>query len=379
MSRNLVLRPERPDPEALLRQVQAQEQRESRGKLKVFLGYASGVGKSLRMFDEGRRRRERGEDVVVGATQAKSTPEVKALLAKLEVIPLRIIDGEPVMDVEAILRRSPGVCLVDGLGHDNPPGSRNAHRWQDVEQLLDAGISVITSVNLQYIDQERERVAAIRDKEVQESVPMALIKSAEEIEIVDASEEACLELEQDGRCDDGDRIHRQQKLGQLREIALLLAASVVDHQLERYLQQHGIEQLWSAHERFLVWLTPYADATRMLASGRRNALRFHGELIAAYVTRADMTPRERAVLDKNLVLARQAEATIESLDGEDPAETILDFARHRGVTQIFAAQPGSQNWWDRVLGGTVDRLIRDAEGIDVRIFPQQRASSGSPL
>src|SRR5579859_3513873 len=136
MSRNLVLRPERPDPDVLLRQVQAQEEREKRGKLKVFLGYASGVGKSLRMFDEGRRRRERGQDVVVGATQPESTPEVKALLARLEVIPLRVVQGVPVMDVDAILRRSPGVCLVDGLGHDNPPGSGNAHRWQDVEQLL---------------------------------------------------------------------------------------------------------------------------------------------------------------------------------------------------------------------------------------------------
>jgi two-component system sensor histidine kinase KdpD len=370
MSRNLVLRPERPDPDALLRQVQAQEERERRGKLKVFLGFASGVGKSLRMFDEGRRRRDRGADVVVGATQPQSTAEVKTLLAKLEVIPLRMVEGVSVMDVEAILRRNPRVCLVDGLAHDNPPGSVNAHRWQDVEQLLEAGISVITSVNLQYIDEERERVARIRGREVQESVPLALIKSAEEIEVVDASEEACLQLDEDGSCADGDRMHRQQKLAQLREIALLLAATVVDHQLERYLQEHGIEQLWSAHERFLVWLTPYADASHMLASGRRNALRFHGELIGAYLARPDMTPGEKATLERNLALARQAGATLEALDGEDPADTILDFARHKGVTQIFAAHLGNQNWWDRVFGGAVDHLIRDAEGIDVRIFPQ---------
>jgi two-component system, OmpR family, sensor histidine kinase KdpD len=108
----------------------------------------------------------------------------------------------------------------------------------------------------------------------------------------------------------------------------------------------------------------------MLASGRRNALRFHGELIAAYVARPDMTPVERALLERNLALARQAGATLEALDGDDPADTILDFARRRGVTQIFAPQVDSQNWWDRVFGGAVDRLIRDAEGIDVRIFPQ---------
>ena len=380
MGRNLVLRPERADPEVLLRQVQAQEEREKRGKLKVFLGYASGVGKSLRMLDEGRRRRKRGEDVVVGATQPESPPDVQALLAKLEVIPLRIVQGVPVMDVEAILRRSPGVCLVDGLAHDNPPGSGgNAHRWQDVEQLLDAGISVITSVNLQYIDEERKRVAKIRGKEVQESVPLALIKRAEEIEVVDVSEEACLQMELSGPGGDGDRMHRQQRLAQLRELALLLAASVVDHQLERYLQEHGVEQLWSAQERFLVWLTPYADAARMLASGRRNALRFHGELIAAYVAQPDTTPGEKAVLERNLTLARQAGATLEALDGEDPADTILDFARHRGVTQIFAGHIDSQNWWDRVFGGAVDRLIRDAEGIDVRVFPQSDLGPARPV
>src|SRR5579862_9526658 len=120
-------------PEELLQQLQAEEDYERRGRLKVFLGYASGVGKSLRMFDEGRRRRERGQDVVVGAIQAQSTPEVRALLARLEIIPFRVVEGVTVMDVEAILRRKPAVCLVDGLGHDNPPGSGHAHRWQDVE------------------------------------------------------------------------------------------------------------------------------------------------------------------------------------------------------------------------------------------------------
>ncbi|HEY6290370.1 MAG TPA: hypothetical protein VI455_02260 [Terriglobia bacterium] len=369
MAHGLILRPERPDPEALLRKVQAEEERERRGKLKIFLGYAAGVGKSARMLDEGRRRRERGQDVVVGATQLETNLEVKALLAKLEVIPLRVVDGVPVMDVEAILRRKPYVCLVDGLAHDNPSRCPNAHRWQDVEQLLEAGISVIATVNLQYIEEERERVAEIRGRTVKESVPQAFISRADEIEVVDASPESCLETDQADPCAEGDRPRREQQLAQLRELALLLAADVVDHQLERYLQEHGIEQLWSANERFLVWITAGADAGPMLQSGSRNARRFHGELIAAYVARPDITPAERAVLDRNLALAREMGATIEALDGEDPADTVLDFARSRGVTQIFAARDGAGNWWDRVLGGPVDRLIRDADGMDVRIFP----------
>ena len=360
----------RPDPEELLRKVQAEEEQERRGKLKVFLGYAAGVGKSCRMLDEGRRRRERGEDVVVGATQLNPSAEAKALLDKLEVIPLRMVDGVPVMDVDAIVKRNPAVCLVDGLAHDNPPGSRNPHRWQDVEQLLDAGISVITSVNLQYIDEERERVAEIRGRYVEESVPYAFIARADEIEVVDASPEACLGSEGGGGAGEEGRLRREQQLAQLRELALLLAADVVDHQLERYLQGHGIDQIWSAQERFLVWITPYADAGPMLQSGARNAHRFHGELITAYHARPDLTPAERTALERNLMVAREAGANPEPLDGEDAVDVIIRFARARGVTQIFVARSAGHNWWDRIFGGPVDRLIRDADHMDVRVFPQ---------
>jgi two-component system, OmpR family, sensor histidine kinase KdpD len=361
----------RPDPEALLRKVQAEEEQARRGKLKVFLGYAAGVGKTCRMLDEGRRRRERGEDVVVGATQLNPSPEARAILEKLEVIPLRVVDGIPVMDVDAILKRSPAVCLVDGLAHDNPPGSPNPHRWQDVEQLLEAGISVITSVNLQYIDEKRERVAEIRGKCVEESVPQAFIARADEIEVVDAAPESCLGSRDDGEpAGEDGLLRREQQLAQLRELALLLAADVVDHQLERYLQGHGIDQIWSAQERFLVWITPYADAGPMLESGLRNAHRFHGELIAAYHARPDLTPAERTALEHNLTMAREAGVTPEPLDGEDAVDVIVRFARSRGVTQIFVARGAGHNWWDRIFGGPVDRLIRDADHMDVRVYPQ---------
>ena len=148
----------------LLRQVQAEEREANRGKLKIFLGYASGVGKSHRMLDEGRRRRKRGQDVVVGAVQPTLPPDVKELLNQLEVIALRDVGGSPVMDLDAILRRHPGVCIIDGLAYDNPPGSRHDKRWQDVEEILAAGISVVTSLNLQYIEEHREQVEQITGK-----------------------------------------------------------------------------------------------------------------------------------------------------------------------------------------------------------------------
>jgi len=142
----------RPDPEALLRHVEAAERAQHRGSLKIFLGYASGVGKSFRMLDEGRRRRERGEDVVVAAVQPEVSPEVASVLAQLEMIECRTVAGVPIVDVPAILQRRPRVCLIDGLAYDNPPGSRNAKRYQDVEALRNAGISVLTTVNIEFIE-----------------------------------------------------------------------------------------------------------------------------------------------------------------------------------------------------------------------------------
>src|ERR1700734_3321287 len=207
-------------PEELLQQVQAEEDYERRGRLKVFLGYASGVGKSFRMLDEGRRRRERGQDVVVGAIQPKTSPDIEAVLSKLKVIPLRQVDGVFVMDTAAILKRRPSVCLVDGLAYDNPPGSPHASRWEDVQELLDAGISVITSINIQYIDDLRERVERVTGKSVKQTVPRSFLNSADEIVVVDAPPEMCSEQSQNGPADGRSPA---QKLSELREIALLLA------------------------------------------------------------------------------------------------------------------------------------------------------------
>lgn len=358
----------RPDPEQLLRRVQAEEQQHHSGRLKIFLGYAGGVGKSFRMLDEGRRRRQRGEDVVVGAVQQNTSPEVEAVLQSMEVIPFRIIEGKPVMDVETILHRHPQVCLVDSLAYDNPPGSPNLRRWQDVDQLLAAGISVITSVNLKYIEEQREKVQRITGKPVAQTVPQSFLSTADEIEVVDAPPERA--LQRAGSVGLAAGAESEQQLSELREIALLLAAEVVDRQLERYLERRGIEQFWGTQERILVWVTPHADAAAMVASGRRNADRFHGELFVAYVSQPDLMPADHSALEQNLSYARHADAQIESLDGEDQVETIIRFARSRGITQVFVAQGKRESFWERIFGSAIDRLIRSAVGIDVRVFPQ---------
>ena len=356
----------RPNPEELLRKVQADERRESRGRLKVFLGYVSRVGKSYRMFDEGRRRKERGQDVVVGALQPGATPEVQEILKRLDVVPTISTkhagrDYE-VMDMSALFRRHPQVCLIDGLAYDNPPGSRNPHRWQDVSELLDRGIAVITAVNLQYISEQQAAVERITGKRASDSIPEAFLQEADEIEVVDAPPDALV----DRTC--ANPLSDSRRLAELRELALLLAADVVDRQLQEYLDSHGVAARWGAQERILVCLTPRSNAADMLRSGYRNKLRFHGALLVAYVEQPDLPSKDREVLDENLARARELGAEVHSLKGGDFVDAILAFAREQRITQLFLGHTGrpGRAWFAR---SPIDRLIDGAEGFDVRLFP----------
>lgn len=359
----------RPSPEQLLRQVEAEEHFQRRGKLKVFLGYASGVGKSFRMLDEGRRRKARGEDVVVAAMQPEAGEDIAPLLTNLEVIPLRTDLSSPCVDVEACRRRKPSMCLIDGLAYRNPAGSENAERWQDIDALLAAGISVLTSVNLQYIRERQPQVEAIRGKLVSDSVPESFLLRADEIEIVDAPPEYCILRAQLG--DPAEAALLEQQLPQLREIALVLAAEVVDRQLEGYLRRNGIEQSYGAQERVLVCVTPRSNATLMIRRGRRQVDRFHGELYAAYVASGALAAADQAMLEQNLAAAREAGAQVEVLHGEDPVSAILAYAVSNGITQIFVGHSLRGGWLEGIRPNPVERLILEADGIDVRIFPHE--------
>jgi len=356
-----------PDPEELLRQMEAGERYETRGSFKVFLGYTSGVGKSARMLDEARRRRERGEDVVVGAIQPVISSEVRELLQKLEVIPLKILDEIQVMDVESILNRRPQVCVVDGLAHHNHPLSYHIERWQDVKELLDAGISILASVNLQYIDEYKEKVEKITGKHVVDVVPLEFLKSAEEIEIVDAPPE--MTFQRAGGIPE-EVAAQQQRLAELREMALLLTADIVDHQLEIYLQRHGVEQLWGTQERILVCVKAGVDARQMIESGHRNSDRFRGELYVVNVRQGQPSSKVESVLEETLHYARTLGAQVEVLEEEEWTAAVLRFAHEHRITQIFIHHSRNERWSERLFGSGVDRLIQAAEGIDVRVFPQ---------
>ncbi|MFN0169457.1 MAG: hypothetical protein ACKV22_23805 [Bryobacteraceae bacterium] len=358
----------RPSPEQLLEQVEADERSRVRGKLKVFLGYASGVGKSFRMFDEGRRRKARGQDVVVAAVQPSAPPEVEELLRGFEVIPPRVDLAQPCINVAAVLLRRPKVCLIDGLAYRNPPGSKNSERWQDVEELLGAGISVVTSVNIQYVKELQPRIEGIRGRKLTESVPGSFLHKADDIELVDAPPRYCVERSPGGGAD-RDTAQRQRQLSELREMALVLAAEVVDHQLEQYLRRQGIEQIWGTHERILVCITPRSNAALMIQRGRRHADRFHGDLHVVYVQQDDLDPNDQHTLNQNLECARNARAHVEVLHGEDPIAAILRYASKNGITQIFVGHSQRTGWLNRFKANPVERFILETEGIDVRIFP----------
>jgi two-component system sensor histidine kinase KdpD len=345
----------RPDPDDLLRQIQAQEDNEARGRLKIFLGYAPRVGKSERMFDEGRRRLKRGQDVVIGAIQTKGSAELERTIGEFEVI-----RGAEGVDIEAILKRHPEVCLIDELARDNPPGSRFTHRWCDVEELRSHGINVVGAINLQHVREQQDAVQQITGRRASHSVPVSFVNSADELVIVDVpAEETTSNLTPD-------------QLTRLRELALLLAAQVVEVQLQRYMDSHGIHQSWGTQERILICITPRSSARAMLESGARSTQRFHGQMLAVYVKQGDLQREAEEALQANLDYARKLGAEVHVLEGADPIAVILAFAAEQRITQVYIGHTQRPAWkfWDR---NPVDRLIQAAEGIDLRLFPHTSA------
>jgi two-component system sensor histidine kinase KdpD len=362
----------RPDPEELLRQITAQEAHEARGRLKIFLGYAPRVGKSLRMFDEGRRRKKRGQDVVIGVIQSRGLDETAGLIKEFEIIPpLRVGDTDAI-DVDAVLRRAPQVCLVDELARDNPPGSKYAHRWQEVEAIRAHGVNVVSAINLQHICEQQDAVQRITGRRSSNFVPQSFIQTADEIVLVDVPAE---DLTHHG----GTSNLNPAQLSELRELALLLAAQVVEHQLQGYMDSHGIVQSWGTQERILVCITPRSSARNMLESGARAAQRFHGQLLAVYVKQGELTRAAEEAVEENLDFARKLGAEVHVIgsgaDGsKDPIAEIIRFAREQRITQVFVGHTQQSSWkfWSQ---NPVDKLIREAEGMDVRIFPHAGAQA----
>lgn len=370
----------RPDPDELLKQVQDEEARRKRGRLKIFFGAAPGVGKTYTMLEAARSRRSDGVDVVAGWVVTHGRAETEALLAGLEVLPPRILSykGKELseFDLDAALERRPSLVLVDELAHSNAPGSRHAKRWQDVRELLEAGVDVYSTLNVQHIESLNDVVAQVTGVSVRERVPDFVFADADEVELVDLPPDELLQRLREGKVylpEEAERARdhffRPGNLIALRELALRKTADRVDDQMQRYRREHAVRDTWPAKERVLVCLGPSPYGQRLVRAARLLATQLRAEWIAVSVEtprQARLAPADREQLLRTMRLAEQLGAEVVTLSGEDTAEEILHYARSRNVTKIVLGKPPRP----RGLPGRsfVETIIRGSGGIDVHVI-----------
>jgi two-component system, OmpR family, sensor histidine kinase KdpD len=364
----------------------------SRGQLRVYLGAAPGVGKTYAMLSEARRRAERGTDVVVGFVECHRRKRTEEMLEGLEVIPRRtVVYRDAVleeMDVDAIRRRHPKVVLVDELAHTNVPGLAHEKRWQDVEELLEAGIDVITTVNVQHLESVNDVVEKITGVPQRETVPDAIVRSADQIELVDMSAEALRRRLAHGNVYAPEKVDaalsnyfRAGNLTALRELALLWVADRVDDALQRYRQAHDIRGTWEARERVVVALTGGPEGEQLIRRAARIAARSGaGDLLALYVTRSDgLAGTDPAYLGEQKRLVESLGGTFHQVLGDDIPATLLAFARAENATQLVLGASRRPRWaavFDPGIGSTT---IRESGDIDVHIVTHSRIGRGRQL
>jgi two-component system sensor histidine kinase KdpD len=352
----------------------------ARGTLRIYLGAAAGVGKTFAMLNEGRRRRDYGEDVVVGFVETHGRQKTAAQVGDLEVVPrtaLAYRDGTfEEMDVDAVLARKPQVALVDELAHTNVPGSRNEKRWQDAEELLEAGISVISSMNVQHLESLNDVVEQITGVKQRETIPDAVVRRADEIQLVDLTPLALRNRLARGDVYPAERIDaalanyfRPGNLTALRELALAWLADSVDEALADYRARHGIDQPWDTRERVLVALTGSADGDRLIRRAARIAQRSKGDLVGVHVIPQDgLAAPSAALLERQRELLEELGGTYHEVVGADVGEALLDSARRLNVTQIVMGASRRSRWQRLTRGSVIGRVIRESGvGIDVHV------------
>jgi two-component system sensor histidine kinase KdpD len=377
----------RPDPDQLLAGIQAEEATEARGKLKIFLGYAAGVGKTYAMLAAAHQRKAAGIDVVIGYVETHGRTETEALVAGLELLPRRQVEYRgirlPAMDVDALLARRPQLALVDELAHSNAPGSRHPKRYQDIEELLAAGIDVYSTVNIQHLESLNDVVAQITGITVRETIPDRIFDEVHEIELVDLPPVELLARLREGKvyvpqqaAHAIENFFRQGNLIALRELALRRAAERVDDQMRAYMQTRAIVGPWSATERLLVCVSTSPLSERLVRAARRLADELNAEWFAIYVEtpgQAALSAAQRDQVVRHLQLAESLGAKTLTLPSNDVVDAALTYARQHNVTKIIAGKPLHPRWREWLRPSIVDRLIRQSAAIDVYVI------SGEPV
>jgi two-component system, OmpR family, sensor histidine kinase KdpD len=383
---------QRPDPDVLLRRVQDQAARARRGQLKVFLGASPGVGKTFTMLEAARAKRAEGLDVVVGVVETHGRAETARLLEGLEILPRASLEYRGTwlqeFDLDAALARRPALLLVDELAHSNLPGSRHAKRWQDVEELLAAGINVYTAVNIQHFESLNDVVAQITEVRVRETLPDSILERADEVELVDVSPDVLQQRlregkvyvpEQAGRAI--ERFFRKGNLIALRELALRRTAERVDAQMRGYMAERGIQDTWAAAERLLVCIGPSPSPGRLVRATRRMAVRLHAEWSAVHVeTTRDqrLTSEDRQEILRALELTEQLGGRAVTLNGQSVAEEIVAYARAHNVTRIVLGTTKRPRWRELFQGSLLDGLVRASDGIELLVITGDEEDGTQP-
>jgi two-component system sensor histidine kinase KdpD len=350
--------------------------------LRVYLGAAPGVGKTYAMLDEGWRRHERGTDVVVGYVETHRRPKTQAQIRDLEVVPRHVVDYRGTafeeMDVDAVLARKPAVALVDELAHTNVPGSRHEKRWQDVDDLLDAGIDVITTVNIQHLESLNDVIERITGVHQRETVPDDVVRRADQIELVDMSPEALRRRMAHGNIYPPERVDaalgnyfRPGNLAALRELALLWVADRVEENLHTYMESHGIDDAWETRERVVVAVTGAPGGEQLVRRAARIAGRLQGGLIGVHVVPSDgLQSRAGPELTRQRALLGELGGSYREIVGERVPTALVEFARGEKATQIVIGASRRGRWQEILRGSVVARIAREAQGFDVHVIAQ---------
>jgi two-component system sensor histidine kinase KdpD len=383
----------RPDPDLLLARVQEEERKGKRGRLKIFLGYAAGVGKTYAMLQAAHLRVNEGIDVRIGYVETHGRPETEALLAGLPVIPRRQVEYRgvmiPEMDLDAVLSAAPRLVIVDELAHTNAPGSRHPKRYLDVEEILDAGIDVYTTLNIQHLESLNDVVAQVTGVLVRETLPDRLIDEASEIEVVDLPPPELLQRLREGKVYVPDlvagaieRFFKEGNLYALRELTLRRAAERVDDQMLAYMQIHAIPGPWAAAESILVCVGPSPLSERLVRIARRQADRIHARWTALYVETPShhrLSKSSKEQVWRSLQLAEKLGGTTATVFGLTVADTAIDYATRHNITRILIGKTLRPRWQEFLFGSVVDQLIHKSGNIDVYVISSSEEVPEAPV
>ncbi len=367
----------RPSPEELLARVQREERDSERGRLKIFVGFAAGVGKTFEMLTEARRRRERGQDVIVGYVETHGRKGTAEQVSDLPMVPRRKIEYRGAifedMDTPAILSRHPHTVLVDELAHTNVPGSEREKRWQDVEVLLAAGINVLSTLNVQHLESLNDAVYEVTGVRVRETVPDHVIKEADEVVMIDITPRALINRLERGDIYKPDKVEqaknnwfREHNLNALREIALREIAHEVDEDVAEYRREHHVIGPVATHDRIVVCISPTQSSMRLLRRGWRAAQRLKADITVVYVESRAPNSKEQETLRNDFALADRLRIPIVTLQGDIAAE-IIRYAREHGTTQIVIGHSDRSRWQEFLRGSIINRLTRELRSVDLLI------------